>query len=72
MWCVRHKTGWCATERNRKPSRDAVKDKTACGQYVMFRIGSMKGEPSCLECCAVVDRRKARGVVPAGVKEGVT
>lgn len=50
VWCVKHKSGWCATYRGRKPDPEAWSDKTRCGYYVILRSDSARREPTCLEC----------------------
>ncbi len=44
--------GWCATSHGRKPSDDALSDKTACGFFVSLRIGTALRRPTCKECKA--------------------
>jgi hypothetical protein len=50
VWCVQHKGGWCATYRGRRPSEDAVHDKTRCGYTVHLRTGSARRLPTCCDC----------------------
>ena len=52
---------WCATYRGRKPSIDAVSDRTRCGAWVTLRVGSEKRKPTCAECNKrIAGARKAR------------
>jgi len=69
--CVAWKDGrhtqWCATKFNRKPSRDAVHDETACRQVVHFRTDEAIRVPTCMECLRALARRprvKASGAIP--------
>jgi len=41
---------WCALKPGAKASSDASPDPTACGFYVVDRIGMKRREPDCLEC----------------------
>jgi hypothetical protein len=54
-WCVawndlKGERQWCATFRGTRPSEEAVHDRTACGATVIFRVGSERRLPTCLEC----------------------
>jgi hypothetical protein len=55
---VKHRTGWCATFRNSKPSKLALHDKTACGYVIHLRWGQDVGLPDCPECLKVLSRRR--------------
>jgi len=58
VWCVRHRDGWCATKRGRRPDPDAIQDETRCNHFIVMRWGSEKREPDCPEC------RKRMGLKP--------
>ena len=64
VWCVRYiqsadGPGWCATFRGHGPSKDAVNDRTACGEYVTLRVDSEKRTPTCKKCKEAVARRRS-------------
>jgi len=52
VWCVQHRSGWCATtSRGRtKPDARAMTDNTQCGMVVVLRFGSERRAPTCEEC----------------------
>ena len=57
VWCVKHRTGWCATSRGRLPDPEAWSDKTRCGHFVLLRWGSERRIPDCPECLKVMRAR---------------
>jgi hypothetical protein len=50
VWCVRHKDGWCATKRNRKPGEGRDSVETRCNHFVTLPWGYEQREPTCEEC----------------------
>ena len=59
--CIRHKFGWCAIKPGAKLDKDAMRDSTACGHYVSFRLDSKVREPTCIDCKkAIADQLKNR------------
>ena len=50
VWCVRHRTGWCATSPNRKFRDGASNVHTKCGYTVVLPYGCEFREPTCEEC----------------------
>ena len=59
VWCIQHRDGWCASFRGHEPSESAMRDKTACGMFVLLRLGSEKRVPTCRHCKARVARRRS-------------
>jgi hypothetical protein len=55
VWCVKHRDGWCAADPNRQWDEKAFNVRTKCGYSIALPLGSKKGEPSCLECCEVLE-----------------
>lgn len=56
VMCIRWKNGnrgaggWCALKPGDKLDPTATTDSTACGSFVMLRIGSGRRRPTCPEC----------------------
>ena len=57
---IQKKQGWCATYRNGRPTENAFSDKTACGRFVILRVGEARRPPTCEECRKRIARRKTR------------
>lgn len=60
--CVQHRAGWCALAPDQTLDPLAWSDETACGEYVVMRMGSDVRDPTCPECVAAL----AAGGPPAG------
>lgn len=59
VWCVKHRDGWCAAKPNRPWDERAFNIGTRCGYVIVLPLGSKKGEPTCLECCEVLEHAHA-------------
>ena len=63
VWCVRHKTGWCAVLGNVKPDASAASVATLCAYFVMLPIGIAKRMPDCPGCRSVLTGAAMKGAV---------
>jgi len=52
VWCVRHRSGWCAIKNGQRAADDAVNVKTKCRHVVVFHFGCEVRVPTCPECLA--------------------
>lgn len=50
-------TMYCALPEGSELDPDAIGDETICGYIVVYRIGSIDGEPTCPDCIAVLQGR---------------
>ena len=55
VWCVKHNDGWCAAKPNRKWDESSFNVGTKCGWVITLPLGCELGEPTCLECCAILE-----------------
>ena len=49
-WCIRHRDGWCATDRKRAPKESEDSSRTVCKHYVILCWGWARRSPTCGEC----------------------
>jgi hypothetical protein len=59
VWCVQHGSGWCAAKPNEQWDERSFSVPTQCGYFIRLPLGCKKGEPTCLECLAVLDKKLA-------------
>lgn len=52
VWCVQHRTGWCAARRNVKPKEGVNSVPTLCGFHITLPWGFKQRTPTCKECRA--------------------
>lgn len=64
VWCVRHRSGWCAAKENRRLRDMADSVPTLCGHVVVLPYGYDERDPTCDECYAIIQERhrRARGI----------
>ena len=55
--CVLHRAGWCALKVGTMLDPNAISDATACGHFVMMRLGSESPE-----CAEMLEIRRAKKV----------
>jgi hypothetical protein len=49
-WCVRHTTGWCACEVDRRPPESVDSVPTLCGFHVTLPLSFSRKVPTCKDC----------------------
>jgi len=49
-WIVRDRQGWCALPEGAEPDPDACNDLTLCGEVIVMRWDSKRGDPDCSKC----------------------
>ncbi len=49
-WCVRHRDGWCAVDRDEEPAEGSWTVGTVCGYGVTLPFGYDRREPDCHNC----------------------
>lgn len=59
-WCIRHRGGWCATDRKRKPGEAEDSSRTVCRHYVVLCWGWERRLPDCPDCRRILKAREAR------------
>lgn len=59
-WCIRHRDGWCATNRKRAPREVEDSARTVCKHYVILGWGWARRTPTCEDCLRRLAACKAR------------
>ncbi|HJU06580.1 MAG TPA: hypothetical protein VJ692_15640 [Nitrospiraceae bacterium] len=55
VWCVKHRSGWCASKTNRPWDERSFSVPTACGYFITLPLGKSFRDPTCLECLEVLE-----------------